>query len=105
MYTDARTPARTPAPLPAHIDRMVNGPATPAESEITVHEVYVHDSKSFCRVQLWAHADDYARRVAVETAAKHRGLELYDTVHATVTERDVPVMSQDEPYITERGHR
>ena len=105
MSTDARTPARTPAPLPAHIDRMVNGPATPAESEITVHDVYVHDSTSFCVVRLWAHKDDYARRLAVEAAAKYRGLETYDGIHATVTERDVPVMSQDAPHIVARGHR
>ena len=72
---------------------------------LTVHKVYVHDSVSYCVIRLWAHSDAYARQRAVETAGKYRGLELFDTVVATVTERNESVFCQDEPHVIERGNR
>ena len=76
-----------------------------SDQELTVHRVYLHDSVSYCVIRLWAHSDAYARRRAVETAGKYRGLELFDTIVATVTERNDAVFCQDDPHIIERGNR
>ena len=78
---------------------------TPTYRAMSVHEVYVHDSVSYCVIRLWAHSDTYARQRAVETACKYDGLKLFDSIHASVQERDAPVFSQDEPHVIERGNR
>ena len=77
----------------------------PAYTKMNVHKVYVHDSSSYCVVLLWADTDTYARQRAVETACKYDALQLFDSIHASIQERDAAVFSQDDAHIIERGNR
>ena len=91
--------------LQEEIDGLNDDIHAPAYTKMTVHKVYVHDSASYCVVLLWADTDTYARQRAVETACKYDGLQLFDSIHASVQERDAPLTAQDAPYIIERGNR
>ena len=91
--------------LQEEIDGLNADMDVPAYTKMTLHKVYVHDSVSYCVVLLWADTPTYARQRAVETACKYDGLKLFDSIHASVQEREAPVTAQDSPHIIERGNR